>query len=107
MAAYEMRIRDGSSDVCSSDLRDQGARLGADEFGLLMIDCSMAEAIVKAKYLAAAIERIRFAWGDRQFSTTVSIGLAPVQRGVGGHDGVIHAADAACFSAKAHGGTRS
>src|SRR3546814_9358314 len=71
-----------------------------------MIDCSMAEAIVKAKYLAAAIERIRFAWGDRQFSTTVSIGLAPVQRGVGGHDGVIQAAAAACFSATEQGGNR-
>src|SRR3546814_12830566 len=26
---YEMRIRDGSSDVCSSDLRDQGDEIGA------------------------------------------------------------------------------
>lgn len=90
----------------SATERDQVARLGADEFGVLMIDCSMAEAIVKAKYLAAAIERIRFAWGERQFSTTVSIGLAPVQRGAGGHDSIIQAADAACFAAKEHGGNR-
>src|SRR3546814_3267658 len=83
-AASRVRNSDWSSELCSSGFRGIG----------------------KGKYLAAAIGRIRFAPGHRQFSDTVSIGLAPVQRGVGGHDGVIQAADAACFSAKEHGGNR-
>ena len=106
-AAGDALLRDVAAVLASAaGENDPVARLGGDEFGLLMLDCSMGEALVRTRYLAAAIERIRFAWGDRQFATTASIGLAPVQRGSGNHDAVIQAADAACFAAHEHGGNR-
>lgn len=106
-AAGDALLRDVAAVLASAaGANDPVARLGGDEFGLLMLDCGVAEAIIRTRYLAAAIERIRFAWGDRHFATTASIGLAPVQRGSGSHDAVIQAADAACFAAHEHGGNR-
>lgn len=106
-AAGDALLRDVAAVLASAaGESDPVARLGGDEFGLLMRDCSMGEAIVRTRYLTAAIERIRFTWGDRQFATTASIGLAPVQRGSGNHDAVIQAADAACFAAHERGGNR-
>jgi len=106
-AAGDALLRDVAAVLASAaGDNDPVARLGGDEFGLLMLECGVAEAIVRTRLLAAAIERIRFSWGDRQFATTASIGLAPVQRGSGSHDAVIQAADAACFAARERGGNR-
>src|SRR4029077_5982200 len=58
--------------------RDTLARLGGDEFGLLLENCTLAEAEKIAEALRREIEELRFAWENQNFSVGVSIGLVPI-----------------------------
>ncbi len=82
------------------------ARLGGDEFGLLLHDCSMADATGIANALLKAVEQYQFVWGASTFTVGASIGLVPLGGGFRRITQVLQAADAACYAAKDQGRNR-
>lgn len=89
---------------------DMVARVGGEEFLVLMPGASGAESRVLAERLRmglAALHRQALAAGEATAPTlTVSIGVAEVQEGDGGPDGLIRRADEALYRAKALGRDR-
>jgi diguanylate cyclase (GGDEF)-like protein/PAS domain S-box-containing protein len=86
--------------------RDTGGRLGGDEFGVLLEDCTLAKALETAEELRRAIEDLRCVWGRRTFAVAVSIGVIPITAAGGALANVLRGADAACYGAKRGGGNR-
>ena len=84
---------------------DSLARLGGDEFGVLLENCSLAEAEQIAESLRGEIEHWAFNRGTG-FSVGASIGLIPVTVERGGISALLQAADAACYAGKNGGGNR-
>ena len=87
--------------------RDAVARLGGDEFVVLLEDCDADAAAHIAESLRIAIGELHFAFGDRSFVTSASIGL--VSLGVDdrmAREDILGAADAACHLAKEKGRNR-
>ena len=88
-------------------VRDSLARLGGDEFGVLLENCSLAQAEEIAGNLQRAIAKYRFTSGQATFSLGVSIGVVPIVAQTGSTTAaVLRAADAACYAAKEVGGNR-
>jgi diguanylate cyclase (GGDEF)-like protein len=79
------------------------ARLGGDEFGVLLEDCDLLHAQRVAAQLLAGIRAFRFAWEGQVFSLSASIGVAEVTAESRDLEGVLSAADTACFLAKDKG----
>ncbi len=82
---------------------DTVARIGGDEFALLLVGCPLEKAIQIADDVAKAIMDHRFVWRDRIFQVGVSSGLVEVSRESGTVEDVIGAADSACYVAKRSG----
>jgi diguanylate cyclase (GGDEF)-like protein/PAS domain S-box-containing protein len=86
--------------------RDTLARVGGDEFGVLLEYCSLTKAQEIAGKLQRAIEDFRYVWKERSFSLGVSIGLVPITAASGRTADVLRTARAACYAAKNAGGNR-
>ena len=86
--------------------RDTVARLGGDEFGLLIEHCSFEEAKQVSGKLVKAISDYEFFWEDKRFKIGVSIGLVAVNETNTDLNGLLSAADRACFMAKEQGRNR-
>ena len=84
---------------------DDLARLGGDEFGVLLRDCAPAPALRVAEKLRNALADSHFAWADRSFALSASIGLAHFGASEAAPQ-VLSNADAACFIAKDKGRNR-
>ncbi len=87
--------------------RDTLARLGGDEFGLLLENCSLADANQIANSLLKLVRDFRFIYDDKIFNVGVSIGLVVINSSFESVSEVIHAADSACYSAKEAGRNQS
>lgn len=85
---------------------DSVARLGSDEFGILLVDLAAHEARLRAETIRSEIESLRVAWEDRQLRVGVSVGLACIDAASGEVQEVLRAADAACHVAKEQGRNR-
>ena len=85
---------------------DALARLGGDEFGLLLHDCSVADATNIANALLRAVEQYQFVWGASTFTVGASIGLVPLTGSFRRITQVLQAVDAACYAAKDQGRNR-
>jgi diguanylate cyclase (GGDEF)-like protein/PAS domain S-box-containing protein len=81
------------------------ARLGAEEFGLLLEEITAEEARTRAEGLRSAFESYRFAWQEKSFEVRVGIGLAVAGPG-DSVSGLLIAADIACMLAKESGRSR-
>ena len=81
---------------------DFAARIGGDEFVILLADCGKENARTVATKLARSIETLAFSWEGRRFEIGASIGVAEISPANPGHD-VLSQADAACYAAKAGG----
>lgn len=81
--------------------RDTLARIGGDEFGLLLEHCPPEMAHQHAEVLRNALRNTEFRWEGRHFRLGVSIGLAMINEGVARtmHDFMTEA-DLACYAAK-------
>ena len=86
--------------------RDIVARMGGDEFCILLIDCTHDKAVKMANNLRDKIEDFRLHTGDRRFQTTVSIGLVEIADDSKSAAELLMAADAACYLAKDAGRNR-
>ncbi len=82
------------------------ARIGGDEFGLLLTDCTMVEAEGRAGAFLQTVRDYRFLWQGKIFEVGVSIGIVPVTKDSPRFNELLSAADAACFVAKERGRNR-
>jgi len=86
--------------------RDLVARLGGDEFGLILPQCPPCDAVDIAERLRRSLELFNFAWDDRCFAVTASIGVACIAEGNTTLEQAMRQADAACYRAKEKGRNR-
>ncbi len=75
------------------------ARLGGEEFALVLTDCPLEEAARIAERVRGAIECAAFPFAGRSLSVTASIGVAPFAKGRGERE-LIDAADRLLYDAK-------
>lgn len=86
--------------------RDTLARIGGDEFGIIMRDCSMEHAEHVADNLLELLGELRFNWHGTRYAVGASIGLVPLVDRDSSVSTILSAADAACHAAKDKGGHR-
>ncbi|MHB1085228.1 MAG: EAL domain-containing protein [Thiobacillus sp.] len=89
-----------------SELVRQGdtlARIGGDEFGLLLENCPNQQALLVARKIQGMTQQFRFTWGDKPFAIGVSIGMVGITAQSGSVIDVISRVDAACYMAKEAG----
>lgn len=75
-------------------------RLGGDEFGLLMQDCTLQDAQAFCEILVATIQSFRFHWQDSQFRVGVSVGIVAFADANYTAEELLSRADLACYKAK-------
>ena len=85
---------------------DTLARIGGDEFGVLLENCSMEKAVEIASSLRESVQDFRFAWGETMFSVGVSIGVVQVTAASESLTNLLSTADTACYTAKDMGRNR-
>jgi len=83
---------------------DTVARIGGDEFGMLLVGCPLDKARQIADDVCRAVRDHSFVWKDKIFSVGVSIGLVELARDSGSIEEALAAADSACYVAKRQGG---
>ncbi|WP_425099783.1 GGDEF domain-containing protein [Tropicibacter sp. S64] len=86
--------------------RDLLARLGGEEFGVLLDDCTARAAQVVAERIRQEAEAREIAFGGQRLRVTLSMGLAEVLPEDGGLDTLMSRADAALYEAKKTGRNR-
>lgn len=82
---------------------DTVARIGGDEFAVLLPNCRQAHAAEIAAKILQGIRDIELDWPGLTLRVGASIGVAEASPLHGGIDAWIAAADAACYAAKADG----
>jgi len=85
---------------------DTLARLGGDEFGVLIKDCSIADALKVAASIKSTIEDYQFIYLDHSFRVSASMGLVPIVDADTTLSDLLKDADAACYLAKDYGRNR-
>lgn len=85
---------------------DTLARMGGDEFGVLLEHCSGANATAVANKIRTTIQDFRFVWDNKIFTLGVSIGLVTISPQVESVKVLLSLADAACYAAKDAGRNR-
>ena len=85
---------------------DLVARLGGDEFCLILPQCAPYDAVDIAERLRRSLELFNFAWDDRCFAITASIGVACITDGNTTLEEAMRRADSACYRAKEKGRNR-
>ena len=82
---------------------DTVARVGGDEFAMLLAGCPLEKARQIADDVVQAVGAYQFTWRDRVFDLGVSIGLVQVGQESVSAEAVLSAADSACYIAKQQG----
>lgn len=85
---------------------DLGARLGSDEFGILLEATSPKRAHYIAERLRARLNREKFLWNGTAYTIAASIGVVEIGEHSKDIYRVLAAADDACIVAKELGGNR-
>jgi len=85
---------------------DTLARIGGDEFGLLLHDCSSQQAMLVANKIQEMTNRFRFSWEDKTFGIGISIGMVGINHQSGSVIDVVSRVDVACHMAKEAGRSR-
>jgi diguanylate cyclase (GGDEF)-like protein/PAS domain S-box-containing protein len=86
--------------------RDTLARIGGDEFALIVEHCEVDDALSVAQKMLDATRNFRYACKGRLFQLGVSIGLTPIDRGTASVEEAMRRADHACYIAKERGRNR-
>jgi len=82
------------------------ARIGGDEFGMLLKNCLLEDAVGITENLLAMIRTINNDNGVVTFEVSASIGIAVLDPGSETITAVMRRADLACYAAKDHGRNR-
>lgn len=85
---------------------DIAARIGGEEFALLLPECTLEDAIATAERLRASVEAARFPLDGEDQRLTISIGVATLADGCASRGALMAAADAALYRAKDEGRNR-
>ena len=86
--------------------RDTLARIGGDEFALIVEHCDVDEAMAVAQKMLDATRNFRYACKGRLFQLGVSIGLTPIDNSTTSVEEAMRRADHACYIAKERGRNR-
>ena len=94
--------------VLQSSLREGEtlARIGGDEFAVLLENCSAEFATSAATQLRDTVQAWQFEWGEKAFQVGVSVGVVAITRLAPSLSAVMSEADTACFTAKEQGRNR-
>jgi len=79
---------------------DTLARIGGDEFGLLLEGCSLDKAIEIAEGIVNLVKSYEFNWHKKKFLVGVSIGLTIITDETQSVEQALSQADIACYAAK-------
>jgi diguanylate cyclase (GGDEF)-like protein/PAS domain S-box-containing protein len=85
---------------------DATARLGGEEFGILLPNTKAADAVILAGRVRQAVEEIRCSVEGQIAQVTASIGVAEYSGGMQNLDTLLRSADAAMYQAKSQGRNR-
>jgi len=85
---------------------DVVARIGGDEFGIILKDISISLACEIAERIYKTVKEYRFIWEERVFSIGVSIGLTKIDSTHKRFEDLLSTADKCCYIAKEKGGNR-
>ena len=81
-------------------------RLGGDEFGILLWQRDLPQALQVAERLQQELAAFRFVWRDHVFGASVSIGAVVLDAATESVGALLQAADSACYVAKDRGRNR-
>ncbi|WP_052700111.1 diguanylate cyclase domain-containing protein [Methylocucumis oryzae] len=87
--------------------KDTLARIGGDEFAIIMEHCSLEQAECVTKKIHQLVEQFQFQWEDKSFRVGVSIGLVIIKHASLGPETYLKQADMACYLAKDAGRNRT
>lgn len=85
------------------DKQDIISRLGGDEFGILLKNCSLVQAEKIAHRLRKRIQEFRFNWQEKNLVLGVSIGIVGIDNNSSNFSDLLSEADTACYAAKKQG----
>ena len=86
---------------------DTVARVGGDEFAMLLAGCPLDKARQIADDVCRSVAEYEFRWQKQVFDIGVSIGLVELGPESGSAESVLSAADSACYVAKQQGRGRT
>ena len=86
--------------------RDTFARVGGDEFGIILEHCKEEKALRIAGEIQSDLNDYQFNWKEHIFRTSVSIGAVEITEESGEYVSVLSLADSACYAAKEAGRNR-
>ena len=94
--------------VLRNNLRhnDMAARIGGEEFVILLPETQLEDAALQAERMRSAVEEIRLPYGPEDQRLTVSIGVAALSIGELSPEPMLTRADSALYKAKASGRNR-
>lgn len=93
--AAVLRARVRTSDVL--------ARMGGDEFAVLLHACPVEQALRIANAIRMDVSNFRFVWREKVFHVGASIGLVVLSDPAAGAEEAMEQADSACYAAKEAG----
>jgi len=82
------------------------SRLGGDEFGVLLENCSLERAEFIANKILQMIRDFRFSWEDKAFTVGASMGMVIIDSHSQNVSEMLRNADIACYMAKDKGRSR-
>ena len=96
------QLLSGIAELLQTQVSPRGivARMGGDEFGVLLIDCTHENALKMTEKLRKKIADFRLLIVDRYIQTTASIGLIEITDSSKSAAQLLMAADTACYLAK-------
>lgn len=81
------------------------ARMGGDEFAILLENCPIPKACEIARFICEAIKNYHFVWQNYQFTVGISIGVVEINsESPNNINRIVTFADEACYRAKDNGG---
>jgi len=94
--------------ILGENLRDGDvlARLGSDEFALILEKCDLDSGARVAEKLRGLLENSNFIWEDTSYRMGCSIGVVPITAASTDTNSLLRAADIACYLAKEQGRNR-
>lgn len=82
---------------------DLAARVGGDEFALILEDCPVDQGRRVAEKIVRAITALEFTWSGRTYRIGASAGVSEISGSPNSPLGALGEADAACYAAKGAG----